>query len=118
MQPYFIFDISGIIITCVFVINNVSPDGLALLVLISNYIHYKVWGGITCPFPNGCTVDVWEWISNSIPHFTGHVITFPYTLSFQALQGTHQVTLSQNHVKMVELAARPVLGVDQVSVLF
>ena len=31
------------------------------------------------PFPNfnGATVDVWEWISYFIPHFTGHVITYP-----------------------------------------
>ena len=34
-----------------------------------------VWGEITYPFPylNG----IWEWISNFIPHFTGHVITYP-----------------------------------------
>ena len=36
-------------------------------------IHYKMWDEITYPFPNfnGCTVEVWEWISNIIPHFTG-----------------------------------------------
>ena len=46
---------------------------------ISNYIHYKVWGEITNPFLHfdGSTVEVWEWISNFIPHFTGHVITYP-----------------------------------------
>ena len=60
-QPYFIFDIAGIIITRVFVISNVTPDGIALPGVRSNYIHYKVWGGITYPFPN-----VREWISNSI----------------------------------------------------
>ena len=40
---------------------------------ISNYTHYKVLDEITCPFPNfnGVTVEVWEWTSNSIPHFTG-----------------------------------------------
>ena len=31
-------------------------------------IHY--------PNFNGCTVEVWEWISNFIPHFLGHVITY------------------------------------------
>ena len=33
---------------------------------------------ITYPFLNfnGCTVEVWEWINNLIPHFTGDVITF------------------------------------------
>ena len=45
----------------------------------SNYIHYNVWDEIIHPFPNfnGCTVDIWELISNYIPHFTGYVITFP-----------------------------------------
>ena len=40
---------------------------------ISNHIHYNVWDEITYPFPNfnGCTVEVWEWISNFIPHI-GH----------------------------------------------
>ena len=35
---------------------------------ISNYIHYTVWDEITYPFPNfnGCTVEVWKWISNVI----------------------------------------------------
>ena len=34
-----------------------------------------MWDEITCPFLNlNCaTVEVKEWISNSIPHFTGHV---------------------------------------------
>ena len=43
---------------------------------ISEYIHYKVWEEITYWFPNfnGCTGEVWERISNSIAHFTGHVI--------------------------------------------
>ena len=46
---------------------------------ISNYSHYNVWDEIIYPFPNfnGCTVDVWEWISNFIPNLTDHVITYP-----------------------------------------
>ena len=34
---------------------------------------------IIFPFPNfnGATVEVWEWINNFIPHFTGRVITYP-----------------------------------------
>ena len=46
---------------------------------MNNYIHYKVWGEITYPFPNSntCTVEIWEWISNLILHFAGHVITYP-----------------------------------------
>ena len=37
---------------------------------ISNYIHYNVWDESTYPFPNfnSATVEVWEWISNFIPH--------------------------------------------------
>ena len=33
----------------------------------------KVWDEITNQFPdfNGCTVKVWEWTSNFIPHFIG-----------------------------------------------
>ena len=46
---------------------------------ISNHIHNKVWDEITYPFPNfdGCTAEVWEWISNCNPHSSGHVITYP-----------------------------------------
>ena len=38
-----------------------------------------MWDEITHPFPslNGATVEVWKWISNFTPHFTGHVITYP-----------------------------------------
>ena len=38
-----------------------------------------MWDEITCPFPNfnGATVEVWEWTSNFIPHFTGNVICYP-----------------------------------------
>ena len=45
----------------------------------SNYMPSKVC--IDIPYPllnfNGCTVEVWEWISHFITHFTGHVITYP-----------------------------------------
>ena len=36
----------------------------------------KVLGEITYPFlnSNGCTDEVWEWISNFIPHFVIDVI--------------------------------------------
>ena len=49
-----------------------------ILSRISNCIHYKVWDEIIYPFPNfsGATDEVWEWISNLIPHFTRHVITY------------------------------------------
>ena len=31
----------------------------------------KVWDEIDYPLPNfnGCSGDIWEWISNIIPHF-------------------------------------------------
>ena len=46
---------------------------------ISNTIRLQVWYEITYAFPNlnGCTVEVWEWIINFIPHFIPHVITHP-----------------------------------------
>ena len=42
----------------------------------SNYIGNKVWYETTYSFLNfnGCTVEVWEWISNFIPHFMMRVI--------------------------------------------
>ena len=54
-----------------------TPDTIAAW--ISNYIHYKVWDEITYAFPNfnSCTIEVWEWINNSIPHFPGHMINYP-----------------------------------------
>ena len=41
-----------------------------------------MWGEITYPFPNfdGATVEVCEWISNFIQHFTGRVIIHPFML--------------------------------------
>ena len=50
------------------------------LAWLSNYIHYKVCDEITYPLLNfnDCNVEVQEWISIFIPHFTKQVITFPY----------------------------------------
>ena len=55
--------------------------GLTLIqAMISNHIHYSVWDEITYAFPNfnGGIVEVWESKSNFIPHFTRHVITYPF----------------------------------------
>ena len=58
-------------------------QGTLLLTLIpawvSYYIHYQVYDEITYTFPNfiGTAIEVWEWIINFIPHFTGHMITYP-----------------------------------------
>ena len=40
----------------------------------------KVWSEITYPFSNfnGCTIEVWEWISYFLPHFVMGVITYPW----------------------------------------
>ena len=40
----------------------------------------EVWNQITYLFLNfnGATVEVYEWISNYIPHFMMDVITYPY----------------------------------------
>ena len=42
---------------------------------ISNYILHNVWDEITYSFPNfnDCTAEVWEWICNFTPQFTGHM---------------------------------------------
>ena len=43
-----------------------------------------MWDENTLPGPNlnGGTVHVWKWISNFIPHLTGHMITYPSTDGF------------------------------------
>ena len=46
-------------------------------VWMSNYIHYGV-GDIIYTFTvfDDCTVEIWEWTSNSILYFTAHLITY------------------------------------------
>ena len=55
--------------------------GLTLLpAWISNHMPSKMWDEINHPFPNfngGCTVEVWEWMSNLISHFMMDEITYP-----------------------------------------
>ena len=60
--------------------HQVIKNGLTSIpAWISNCNYHKVWDEITYPFPNfnGYTVEVWKWRSNFVPHFTGHVITYP-----------------------------------------
>ena len=47
--------------------------------MMINYIQYNVWDEIAYPVPNfnGCTIKVWEWISNFTPHLLVDVITNP-----------------------------------------
>ena len=49
------------------------------LIRINDIMPCKVWDEIAYPFANfnGCTVEVWEWISNLITHFTMDVNTYP-----------------------------------------
>ena len=60
----------------------------------------KVWDEITYPFPSlkRCTVEVWEWICNFIPHFIMDVISCPcwwWQWKLTSLQ-THNNTLADN----------------------
>ena len=45
------------------------------LAWISNYIYYKEGYKITNTFPNFniANIDVWEWMNNRTPYFTGDV---------------------------------------------
>ena len=58
--------------------NLVKTDFSYLGPRISNCTHYKMCDGIIYPFRNfnSATVEVWEWINNFIPHFTGHFIIY------------------------------------------
>ena len=54
--------------------------GLTLIpAWINDHMPGNGWYGITYPFPNfnGCTIELWEWISNFIPHFVMGMITYP-----------------------------------------
>ena len=55
-----------------------------------------MWDGITYPFPNfnGATVEVWEWISNIIPHFLMDVIACPWWDQSQSPWTRRRTTLS------------------------
>ena len=60
-----------------------GPLLLTWLNLIPAWISYhmprKVWDEITYSFTNfnGCTVEVWKWVSDFIPRFIMNVITCP-----------------------------------------
>ena len=86
MSPYGVTRpqwVNGSIMSCLCVCDFQWPlllTGIQLLISawISNHMSSKVWDEITYPFPNfnGCAIEVWEWISEFIPHFILDVITY------------------------------------------
>ena len=53
-----------------------NSHGLTLIPSwIIDYVHCKVWGEITYPFPNFNGAVVWKLMGNFIPCFTGHIVT-------------------------------------------
>ena len=61
---------------------TVSPVRMGVILVdhqstISSYVKYKVWNKITYPF-NGRSFQIWEWISNLIALFIGHVIIYTF----------------------------------------
>ena len=54
-------------------------------------IYYTVLGEIMYPSPNfnGASIEIWEWRSNSITHFTSHVITYGPLTRYVKLQIAH-----------------------------
>ena len=65
-----------------------------------DYIHYEMWHEITYQFQNfyGATVEVYQWISNCLSHFTGHVISYPcwnlcWSMLVKGASGVVQIAL-------------------------
>ena len=44
---------------------------------INNHMSCKLWDEIINPFPNSCTVEVWECTSNFLPYFIMYAIIYP-----------------------------------------
>ena len=61
------------------VIIKPGVTGGTISVWISNYIHHKVWDEITHPFLNfnSASIDIRDWLSNFISHFTRLLIGWP-----------------------------------------
>ena len=80
-------------------VGHVVPGPLLLtwinliLARINDYIYYNVWGEITFPFPNfnGATVEVWEWISNFIPHLIMDLIIHPFGIKVEMGPGGYHL---------------------------
>ena len=75
--------------------HGVYQHGLTLIpARISIHIYYKMWAEIASLFPNlnGVTVAVWEWISNFISHFPGHVITYQTVSNISLVKHSRKYT--------------------------
>ena len=59
---------------------------------INNHIDWQMWDVITYPFPNtvGCTVEIWELVSNFIPHLIRHVNIYPGCGNTMFVKGPRQ----------------------------
>ena len=58
---------------------------------------------ITYPFPNfnGAAIEVWKWISNFIPQFTGHAIDYLSMLRLKLNHVSERGTTKCNKVNFV-----------------
>ena len=63
-----------------FVLFNLYYQGPLLLTCISNHMPSKLQDVFAYPIPsfNGFTIEIWDWISNFIPHFIMDIITYSY----------------------------------------
>ena len=61
---------------CIQLLTHFLVNGFIVIpAFIPNNIDYKMCDEITYPFPHFtcATVEVWAWMSNNHPHFTGHM---------------------------------------------
>ena len=70
-------------------------DLTLILALISNYIHYKMWNKFTYPFPNGATVEVWEWMINLIVYLYWAYAYFSMLEGSKSIHVTKRVNLTR-----------------------
>ena len=85
LQSIHIFQ-SENVLTIIITLQFESKAGSILLIgstlippWINNHMQSKMYGEMSPEFPNfsGCTGEIWEWISNFIPHSLIDVITYP-----------------------------------------
>ena len=58
-----------------------------------------MWDAIDYPLPNfnGAAVEVWEWINNSTPYFTVHVITFHAVIKVKPIKRFQWIKYIHRH---------------------